>query len=135
MDRLSPKRRSALMSRVRSKDTSPERRIRSLVHTMGFRYRLHRSDLPGSPDLVFPARRKVIFVHGCFWHGHRKCRFAKPPKSRRRYWLPKLEGNRERDQRNRRRLAHQGWKTLVIWQCQLADPLAVAARILLFLDE
>ena len=102
MDTLSKAQRSERMSRVRGKDTKPELLVRRLVHGMGYRYRLHRRDLPGTPDLVFPGRRKVIFVHGCFWHRHPDpaCKLARLPKSRTDFWLPKLEGNRARDIEN-----------------------------------
>jgi len=120
MDRLSPERRSALMSRIRSKDTGPERVVRSLAHRLGFRFRLHRRDLPGTPDLAFPSRRKAIFVHGCFWHGH-VCKVGKMPKSRTDYWGPKIVENRARDARKRRQLARLGWRSLVVWECETKD--------------
>src|SRR5437016_10732119 len=108
------------MSRIRSKDTKPELLVRRLIHTLGYRYRLHRRDLPGVPDLVFPSRRAVIFVHGCFWHRHKRCKGgARAPKSRLKYWKPKLEGNSVRDARNRKSLLRNGWRVLVIWECQL----------------
>lgn len=121
VDRLSHERRSALMSRIRGKDTLPERTLRRLLHSFGYRYRLHGRDLPGCPDIVFRKRRKVIFVHGCFWHLHAHCKLGALPKSRLRYWKPKLEANVERDKRNIRRLRSKGWKVLVVWQCQLRD--------------
>lgn len=118
MDRLTRERRSWLMSRIRGKDTKPEMRLRSLVHRMGFRFRLHRADLPGKPDLVFPTRKKAIFVHGCFWHGH-YCKREKMPKSRVEFWKDKISSNRRRDVRSRRALARLGWSSLVVWECQL----------------
>ena len=118
-DTLTPEQRSKLMSRIRSRDTMPEMAVRRLVHRMGYRYRLHRRDLPGAPDLVFGPRRKVIFVHGCFWHLHQGCPQARMPKSRVDFWGPKLEGNRLRDQRNQAELERLGWEVLVIWECEV----------------
>lgn len=135
-DTLTPEERSERMSRVRSRDTKPEMTVRRLVHSMGYRYRLHRKDLPGTPDLAFPARKKAIFVHGCFWHGH-DCRLgARPPKSRQDFWLPKLEGNRARDERKRAALAERGWRSMVVWECEVKakDKAALMARIKEFLD-
>jgi DNA mismatch endonuclease, patch repair protein len=126
--------RSENMRAIRGKDTLPERVVRSLVHRLGYRFRLHRKDLPGKPDLVFPARRKVIFVHGCFWHSH-DCKSGLIPNSNQEFWLPKLAGNRLRDTRNIEALAQQGWKALVIWQCELGDDKFVATRIRRFLGS
>ncbi|WP_238375811.1 very short patch repair endonuclease [Ectothiorhodospira magna] len=123
------------MSRVRSKDTKPEMRVRRLVHGMGYRYRLHRRDLPGCPDLVFPSRWAVIFVHGCFWHRHRGCALARLPKSRVEFWEAKLEGNRLRDENNQRRLRELGWRVLIVWECQVADLEGTAEKIKGFLDH
>lgn len=134
MDTLTPAERSALMALVRAKDTKPELFVRRLAHGMGYRYRLHRRDLPGTPDLVFPSRRKVIFVHGCFWHRHARCALARLPKSRGDFWLPKLTANAERDVRNMRALRRLGWSTLTIWECQLSDTAKLANRIRRFLD-
>lgn len=117
------------MSRVRGRDTKPEMLVRRLAHGMGYRYRLHRRDLPGSPDLVFPSRRKVICVHGCFWHRHPDCKLARLPKSKLDFWGPKLETNRERDERNLALLAELGWDVLVIWECQTKSREALQARI------
>ena len=125
------------MASIRSKDTTPELRVRSLVHTMGYRYRLHVRTLPGAPDLVFPRRRKVIFVHGCFWHRHR-CKRGRPvPKTRSDYWLPKLEGNRLRDLQHRRQLRKLGWNVMIVWECQ-TQPRRIdwlASRIAAFLES
>jgi DNA mismatch endonuclease (patch repair protein) len=134
VDSLSPKERSEIMARVRSKDTRPEMRVRKLAFALGYRYRLHDRKLPGCPDLVFRPRRKVIFVHGCFWHRHGRCALARLPKSRLDFWIPKLEGNKLRDQRNKRALARRGWKVLTIWECQLGDPSQLSTRIGRFLD-
>jgi DNA mismatch endonuclease (patch repair protein) len=134
MDTLTPAQRSERMSLVRSRNTKPEMVIRRLVHKMGFRYRLHARHLPGNPDLVFPSRGKIIFVHGCFWHRHGTCKFTRWPKSRLDFWKPKLEQNRQRDKLIRRRLSKQGWQVLVVWECQLNKPGALAARIRTFLE-
>ena len=124
--------RSENMRAIRSKDTEPEMAVRSVVHGLGYRFRLHRQDLPGTPDLVFPARRKVIFVHGCFWHSH-ACKTGLIPKSNRDFWLPKLRRNKMRDRRNLEVLAQQGWDALVIWQCELKNSSAVSRRVRQFL--
>ncbi|MDP6849085.1 MAG: very short patch repair endonuclease [Kiritimatiellia bacterium] len=136
-DPLTPEERSQRMSLVRGKDTKPEMYIRRLVHSMGYRYRLHVQDLPGSPDLLFPSRKKVIFVHGCFWHRHH-CRMGnRMPKSRLDFWRPKLEGNKKRDIKHHRMLRRMGWRVLVIWECQ-THPKKVeklSARIICFLES
>lgn len=133
MDNLSPQERSAQMRLVRSKDTKPEMRVRWLVHGLGYRYRLHRADLPGKPDLVFPSRRKVIQVNGCFWHGH-KCRLGRMPKSSLDYWRIKIATNQERDRRTLKSLRKLGWKCLTVWECSLGDENKLAKRIEHFLD-
>lgn len=134
MDTLTPEQRSERMSRVRGKDTKPEMRVRRIVHSMGYRYRLHRRDLPGNPDLVFPARRKVIFVHGCFWHRHSDCRLARLPKSRTEFWEAKLEGNRQRDIINRSRLLAEGWEVMVVWECTICKPIELQEQIRNYID-
>lgn len=118
-DTFNAAKRSWIMSLVRSEDTTPELFVRRLVHRMGYRFRLHRRDLPGCPDMVFPSRRKVIFVHGCFWHQHRCKRGRRIPKSNNAYWRSKLGRNVERDRKNQRRLRTMGWDVLVLWECQL----------------
>ncbi|MGA7733562.1 MAG: very short patch repair endonuclease [Chloroflexia bacterium] len=135
LDTLTPKQRSERMSRVRNKDTKPEMRVRRLVHSMGYRYRLHAPSLPGQPDLAFPSRRKVIFVHGCFWHRHddSNCHLARLPKSRLDFWVPKLEGNKVRDREKQDKLRALGWDVLVVWECQIGDMLALGDRIRAFL--
>jgi DNA mismatch endonuclease (patch repair protein) len=135
VDTLTKKARSERMSRVRSKDTGPEMLVRSLVHSLGYRFRLHRKDLPGSPDLVFVTKRKAIFVHGCFWHRHpdSTCKLARLPKSRPEFWLPKLEGNAARDMRNQEALATAGWDVLILWECQLKDLSSIKKIIRSFL--
>lgn len=126
--------RSENMRAIRSKDTKPEMAVRSLVHQMGYRFRLHRSDLPGKPDIVFPARRKVIFVHGCFWHAH-NCRSGLIPNTNQEFWLAKLEINKSRDSKNLVALNEIGWKSLVIWQCELKDIVALRRKIKRFLRK
>lgn len=123
MDRLSPDDRSRLMGRIRGKDTKPEVAVRRLLFSLGYRYRLHRKGLPGRPDIVFPGRRKVIFVHGCFWHGHPGCLYAAKPATRAEFWRNKIDAARKRDASALKSLAQQGWKTLVVWECQLRDGL------------
>ncbi len=134
MDSISPEERSEIMARIRSKNMRPEMLVRKLVFALGNRYRLHARDLPGCPDLVFRPRKKVIFVHGCFWHLHANCPIARMPKSRLDFWRPKLEGNRERDEKNRRALSRQGWKVLTLWECQLKNTARLEGRIRRFLD-
>jgi len=129
-----PEDRSRVMRAVKGRDTGLEMIVRRLAHGMGYRYRLHRKDLPGKPDLVFPGRRKVIFVHGCFWHQHDCPRGARAPKSSRDYWIPKLERNKQRDAENEARLRELGWVVLVIWECETKDRDALGARIRAFLD-
>ncbi|MBO2971053.1 very short patch repair endonuclease [Burkholderia pseudomallei] len=135
MDSLTPAERSERMSRIKGKDTKPELIVRSLIHRMGYRYRLHRKGLPGRPDLVFAKRRKAIFIHGCFWHRHEGCHLARLPKSRLDFWLPKLEANAARDKEVEQRLAELGWKVLTIWECEVKEEEALASRIRAFLDD
>jgi DNA mismatch endonuclease (patch repair protein) len=135
MDTLSREARSERMALVRGVDSAPEMKLRRLVHRMGFRYRLHVKELPGKPDMVFPSRHAVIFMHGCFWHRHRGCKLARLPKSKLGFWGPKLEENRKRDMRNRRKLIRLGWRVLVVWECELADTESVAANVCDFLRE
>ncbi len=122
------------MQAVKAKDTSPEMLVRKLLHADGYRYRLHLKTLPGKPDLAFPARRKVIFVNGCFWHGH-ECNKGKLPKSKLDYWEPKIRANRERDARKNQELAADGWEILTIWQCQTKDIEELRARLWSFLGK
>lgn len=135
VDSLTQVERSRVMSLVRSKDTKPEMFVRRVTHGLGYRYRLHGKRLPGCPDMVFRRLRKVIFVHGCFWHRHRNCALARLPKSRRDFWIPKLNANRKRDERNLRELAKAGWSSLVIWECEIGDADALARRIKEFLED
>jgi DNA mismatch endonuclease, patch repair protein len=132
-DRLSPEARSALMANIRDKDTQPELAVRRLLHRLGYRFHVHHRSLPGSPDLAFTARRKVVFIHGCFWHYHDGCRFAHVPKSRSDYWCTKFDKNRARDERNLSALRESGWESFIVWECQLADRAALAERLLAFL--
>lgn len=122
------------MSLIRGKDSSPELKLRRLVHGMGFRYRLHVKNLPGKPDLVFPSRRAVIFMHGCFWHRHPGCKLARMPKSKLDFWRPKLEGNRERDLQNQEMLKKLGWRVLVVWECEMANIEDVSNKVREFLQ-
>lgn len=134
MDNLAPAERSEIMSRVHAKDTQPEMLVRKLVFAEGYRYRLHDRKLPGCPDIVFKNRAKVIFVHGCFWHRHANCALARMPKSRLDFWEPKLRANKERDARNKKLLAKEGWKVLTIWECELRDTEQLKRTIRRFLD-
>jgi len=132
-DNLSKEERSAFMARIRSKNTQPEILIRHTLHSMGYRFRLHYRRLPGRPDLVFTLRRKVIFVHGCFWHAHDGCSIAHLPKTRVAYWQEKFKGNRARDERNLANLCAAGWDATVIWECELHDVGDLAGRLVRFL--
>ena len=134
VDIMSPERRSALMARVGPRDTAPERVLRRLLHSRGWRYRLHRKGLAGTPDLVFPGRRVAVFVHGCFWHGH-GCRLGRQPKSRPEYWGPKIDANRERDARKVRQLVEAGWRVMTVWQCSLKDQACVIQEVESFLQS
>lgn len=134
-DFLTPEQRSDRMRLVRGRDTKPELLVRRLTHALGYRYRLHRRDLPGTPDMVFPSRQKAIFVHGCFWHQHPDpaCRLARMPKTRLSYWGPKMERNMRRDEENLGCLTAIGWDALVIWECQTRDRDQLTIRIVEFL--
>lgn len=139
MDTISRKRRSENMRQIRSKDMKPEMIVRRLVHRMGYRYRLHRRDLPGKPDLVFGPRRAVILVHGCFWHQHDdpECKIARMPKSRLDYWEPKLARNKERDRERQVKLMSLGWRVLTVWECQTKQTKLseLAERVRSFLEN
>lgn len=132
-DRLTPERRSANMSRIRSKDTGPELAVRRLLHRLGYRFRVHRKDLPGKPDVVFMGRRKIVLVHGCFWHGHATCVDGRRPKSREEYWGPKIAGNIARDARHLAALEGAGWSVMTVWGCETQDEDALAERLQGFL--
>ena len=113
--------RSRNMSAIKSKNTKPEITVRKLLHSMGYRFRLHRKDLPGSPDIVLPKYKTVIFVHGCFWHRHQNCKYASNPKTRREFWEKKFKENIERDKKTQEKLKNLGWKTKIVWECELKD--------------
>lgn len=129
MDRISPRHRSRVMSSVGGKHTKPEIRVRKILHALGVRFRLHARNLPGSPDIVLPRRRIAIFVHGCFWHRHKGCAKASTPDDNREFWLGKFAANRKRDSRTSKALAKLGWKVIILWECETADP--IVARALL----
>ena len=134
MDVLTKQQRQRNMRAIRGRDTRPEMFVRRLVHSMGYRYRLHGRGLPGRPDLVFASRKKVLFVHGCFWHRHR-CKYGRVvPATRRRFWLEKLQKNVVRDRRVRRQLRALGWESLTIWECQLKQQDRLSNRMRSFLD-
>jgi len=121
------------MRRVRSKNSLPEMAVRKLVHGLGYRYRLHAKDLPGKPDLVFPSRRCILFVHGCFWHGHENCRKAQKPATNQQFWVAKLEKNYERDRLNLRALRRLGWRVMVVWECQTENLNKLTPKLCRFL--
>jgi len=134
-DRLTKSHRSWNMSQIRDRDTKPEKIVRSLLHRMGYRFRLHRRDLPGSPDIVLPRYRLVIFVHGCFWHRHEGCKYTYMPKSRPEFWKTKFEQNVERDRRVRRDLEAQGLRVETVWECETKMPNYLSARLESLLDS
>ena len=134
VDTVSPEVRSRIMARVKSKGMKPEMAVRRLLHGLGYRYRLHKSDLPGKPDMAFPSRRKVVFVNGCFWHNHAGCPRVRIPVTNREYWVAKLERNQARDERNLALLAEQGWAAMTVWECELRDMPTAAERLTGFLD-
>jgi len=129
VDRLTPERRSWLMSRVRGTNTTPEMRVRKAAHALGLRFRLHRKDLPGKPDLVFPKHHLALFVHGCFWHRHADCPKASMPKSREDYWKEKFDANVVRDARVETELRRLGWRVATIWECETRIDADIAERI------
>jgi DNA mismatch endonuclease, patch repair protein len=135
VDRLSPARRSALMARVSSKDTAPEMRVRRAAHALGYRYRLHDRALPGRPDLVFPRLRKVILVHGCFWHRHPGCPKATAPKSHVAFWSDKFARNVARDSSNLAGLQERGWRVLTVWECETRESRQLSMKLSTFLGE
>jgi DNA mismatch endonuclease (patch repair protein) len=123
MDIYDVDKRSEIMSKIKGKDTTPEKKVRSLLHSLGFRFRLHKNDLPGCPDIVLPKYNTVIFVNGCFWHGHQsaECKIAKIPKSNIAYWKNKIDRNRERDRKKQKELLDLGWDVVVVWECEIRD--------------
>lgn len=134
MDTLTPEERSERMSRIRDKGSKAEMAVRRLIHGMGYRYRLHARDLPGTPDLVFRSRKKVIFVHGCFWHGH-KCKLGRMPKSKKEFWGNKIGSNKARDIKVLDQLREMGWSCLVIWECQIREMDKISTITKAFLSE
>jgi len=135
MDRLDKVRRSWNMSRIKGRNTAPEVQVRSILHRAGFRFRLHRKDLPGKPDIVLPKRGAIVFVHGCFWHRHQECRNCTTPKTNADFWQPKFDGNVARDHQNAKTLRKMGWKVIVVWECELASPDKVNRRLLRLLGD
>lgn len=133
-DMFTPKRRSEIMANIRSADTIPEVELRRLVHALGYRFRLHRSDLPGKPDVVLPRHQAAIMMHGCFWHGH-KCKDGRRPGSNTEYWNKKLDRNLQRDKRNLGALRRLGWRCLIVWECQLKNKDRLGERITRFLER
>ena len=133
VDIVSKKRRSENMARIRSRDTGPELAVRRAAHRMGFRFRLYRKDLPGTPDLTFPRHRLAVFVHGCFWHRHSGCQFAYSPKSRVEFWTKKFKQNVTRDRRNRNALQNLGWRVAIIWECETRNINIIEDRLRGFL--
>lgn len=134
-DKFSKEKRSQIMSRIKGKDTKPELLIRSLIHQSGYRYSLHKKDLPGNPDIVFTKRKKVIFIHGCFWHGHKNCRRGSRPATNKKFWDEKISKNITRDKRNYRKLAKLGWQKLVLWECQLIKVEDAYLKIIRFIED
>lgn len=132
-DHVNRAKRSLMMAAVHSRDTKPEIAVRKIVHSLGYRYRLHDRNLPGRPDLAFASRRKAIFVHGCFWHRHNRCKYATTPKTRTLYWQAKFHSNVVRDRGNRRDLKRLGWAVMTIWQCELKNPEKLTERLNEFL--
>lgn len=132
---LSPEARARIMRSITKTNTKPELIVRRICHSLGFRFRLHQRTLPGTPDLSFPRLRKIILVHGCFWHQHKRCRLAKQPQTRREYWIPKLARNIKRDASSRRALRALGWATLVVWECETRDTDALQVRLVRFLGR
>lgn len=130
MDKLTPKQRSEVMSKVKGRNTTPELKVRQALHAMGYRFRLHRKDLPDKPDIVLPKYRLCLFVHGCFWHQHKGCKRATVPATNSEFWAIKFEQNRRRDENNTSALVQAGWKVCVIWECQTMDKITLSAAIM-----
>lgn len=129
MDMFSVEKRSWIMGRVHSKDTKPEIKVRSLLHRLGYRFRIHRNDLPGKPDIVLSKYMTAVFVHGCFWHRHPRCKRASTPSTNMSYWLPKFERTVARDRKNQRLLRRMGWKVAIVWECQINNPEKLIRRL------
>jgi len=135
MDVFEPNKRSEIMRRVKSSDTKPEMRVRRMLHSMGYRYRLHRRDLPGTPDIVLPMHRKIVLVHGCFWHGHDCLAGRKTPKSNCEYWTKKLARNRLRDTANLAKLKSMDWTVLIVWECEIRDQESTKRKLTEFMGN
>jgi len=135
VDIFTTDKRSEIMSRIKNRDTAPEIKVRSIIHRMGYRFRLHRKDLPGNPDIVFPKHKKIIFVNGCFWHGHKNCIRSKRPSSNKNFWDQKIDKNITRDKNIRKALNKSGWKVLVIWQCEINDINKLEVKIANFMAK
>ena len=129
-DIVDTEQRSVIMSKIRGRDTKPELAVRRIAHRLGFRFRLHRKDLPGRPDLVFSRHRLAVFVHGCFWHRHSGCKYSYEPKTRSKFWADKFERNVDRDRRNEQALRNLGWRVLVIWECETRNGAIVERRLI-----
>lgn len=136
-DRLSKTARSKVMSRIRKRDTTPELKVRRALHSLGYRFRLYRADLPGTPDIILPKYNAVVLVHGCFWHQHqsKRCTLSRHPKSRLSYWTPKLARNRQRDVANARRLRRAGWSVLTVWECEVGNDVSLQSKLRAFLGS
>lgn len=134
-DVFTKEKRSWLMGRVKGRDTKPELLVRSMIHRMGFRFRVHRRNLPGNPDIVLARHSKIIFVHGCFWHGHKRCPRSKRPTTNTSFWNKKLDGNIERDKHSRKELRRMDWKVLVVWQCETLKPEKLLRKLERFLYD
>lgn len=134
LNKLTSQHRSWNMSRIRSKDTWPELIVRSLLHWMGYRFRLYRKDLPGRPDIVLPKYKTVIFVHGCFWHQHKGCKRCTTPSTHQSYWLPKLQRNVQNDRKNRKKIKALGWQSIIVWECEVKNIEKLAKKIIISLQ-
>jgi DNA mismatch endonuclease (patch repair protein) len=129
VDKISKQHRSWNMSRIKNRDTGPEMLVRKKLHEMGYRFRLHRKDLPGKPDIVLPKHKTIIFVHGCFWHRHPGCKYAYTPKTRAEFWSDKFENNTKRDQNSQAKLKEAGWQVGIIWECETIDPEILSSKL------
>ncbi len=135
MDVFSKRTRSRIMSHISGKNTKPEILVRSLLHRMGYRFRIHKKDLPGRPDICLPKHKKVIFVHGCFWHGHENCSRSKRPTTNVEFWNKKIDGNIERDKENIKKLRRLGWQTLMIWTCEIKNQEELKNKLISFIER
>lgn len=135
MDVFSVEKRSRIMSSISGKNTEPEIAVRSLLHSLGYRFRIHRKDLPGNPDIVLPKYKKIIFIHGCFWHGHRDCKRSKLPNSNREFWEQKIRSNVQRDNKIISSLTENGWDVMILWTCQIRNSENVAHKLIEFIEN